>query len=483
MSLSINTNTTAIDVANDLNITSDSLSTSIQRLSTGLRINSAADDPAGLVISQEFQAQIAGVSQAIQNNQNAVNYMKTADGALSEVNSLLTEARSLAVAASNSGAMTSSEIQADQDQLNSIVQSISYIASSTNFAGKNLLDGSAGVDAAVTNGSLFSSMSFSGTFDGVALTTASAVTVDVTQVSSQAVVNGTQTYASTSSLVTAGSFSINGTNFTTTSTDTVQSVINEINAAKGQTGVEAVWDSGSVELESVNYGSSGKVNLSDATGGILLSAAGAATSVGTDAVAQVVVDTNGTAAGGLATVTFTGGQNGLDAFTLSDNAGNKITLTQAGNSLGTDVAGDLSIGSAVFQVGANAGETVSLSLGNFSASQLGTGAVTGLNLSNIDLTSSSDAQNAITVIDAAINQVSTSRGSIGAFEEDVLQPNISTLGVANENLSATESSIEDTDIASEMTTYSQLSILQQSGIAMLAQANSSAQNVLTLLKG
>jgi len=124
-----------------------------------------------------------------------------------------------------------------------------------------------------------------------------------------------------------------------------------------------------------------------------------------------------------------------------------------------------------------------MSLGNFDPSQLGNGVVSGLNLSNIDLASAADAQNAMQVIDAAIEQVSTSRGAIGAFQADVLQPNIDTLGVAQENLTATESSIEDTDIASEMTNYSQLQVLQQSGIAMLAQANAAPQNVLTLLKG
>lgn len=483
MSLSINTNVAAMDVCRDLGITSDAYSKSIERLSTGLRINSAADDPAGLVISQEFQAQIAGVTQAIQNNQDAVNYVKTADGALSEVNTLLTEARSLAVAASNSGTLTADEVQADQDQLNSIIQSISYIAQTTDFGGKKLLDGSAGVSAAVTDGALFQAMSFSGSFDGIALSTAATVTVNITQAATQAVIAGTQTYAATTSLVTAGTFSINGTTFTTAATDTVGSVINEINAAQSQTGVQAVWNTNSIELESVSYGQSGVVNLSDATGGILLSAAGIATTAGLNAEAQVSVDTNGNGAGGVETVNFTGGVNGLDAFTLSDNSGNTITLTQAGNVLGSNAAGVLTIGSATFQVGANVGETVNMSIPNFNASQLGNGVVPGLNLSNISVTSAADSQNAMQVIDAAINQVSTARGAIGAFQADILQPNIDTLGVAQENLSATESTIEDTNIASEMTNYSQLQILQQSGIAMLAQANAMPSNVLTLLKG
>ena len=123
-----------------------------------------------------------------------------------------------------------------------------------------------------------------------------------------------------------------------------------------------------------------------------------------------------------------------------------------------------------------------MSLGNFAANQLGIGAVTGLNLSNLDLTSAAGATSAITVIDAAINQVSTDRGSIGNFQTNVLQSNINSLNAAQQNLSATESSIADTDIAAEMTNFTKLQILQQSGMAVLSQANSQPQAVLSLLK-
>jgi flagellin len=483
MSLSINTNLSALQAEYYLNQTDNQYSQSIQRLSSGLKINSAADDPSGLILSENLKAQIASISQATTNDQTAVNYAKTADSALGEVNSLLSSARSLAVAAGNSSTLTSSQLEADQTQLNSIVSSIAQIASTTNYAGKNLLDGSAGVNAQVTNGADFQGMSFSGSFDSVALTTASAVTVDITQAATQAEVKGSQSYAGTTSLVTAGTFSINGTNFTTTSTETVGDMIAAINGQTATTGVTAAWDSTTdgVDLTASNYGSAGAVNLTDSTGGILLSSAGISTSVGKDIEATVSVNLTGKASG-VESVNFTGGKVGMNAFTLADNAGNTITVTSSGNATGTVVAGYIGVGSTSFQIGSNAGDTASLSLGNFNPADLGTGVVSGLNMSNLDITSASGATNALKVIDAAISQVSTSRGQIGSFETNTIDPYESYLGVASQNLSATESDVTDTDVASEMTTYSSLQVLQESGISMLGQANSSAQMILKLIE-
>ena len=120
MSFSINTNLAANTALNNVTTTQNQLNKSITELSTGLQINSAADNPAGLIISQRFQAQIGGLNQAITNSQDAVNYAKTADGGLSQISNLLDTARSLAVAASNNATLTSSALQADQSQLTSI---------------------------------------------------------------------------------------------------------------------------------------------------------------------------------------------------------------------------------------------------------------------------------------------------------------------------------------------------------------------------
>ncbi|RYG66493.1 flagellin, partial [bacterium] len=169
MSFRINTNIAAQGALRNVNNSGDMLNKSINRLSTGLRINSAADDPAGLIASESFRSQISSIDQAVSNNQNAINYTKTAEGALSEVNSLLNDARTLAVASANSGVLTAEQTKANQDQLSSIVSSITRISQQTQFGSKKLLDGSAGINANVTDATKLSSLSINGTVGGAAV--------------------------------------------------------------------------------------------------------------------------------------------------------------------------------------------------------------------------------------------------------------------------------------------------------------------------
>jgi flagellin len=455
---------------------------SITKLSTGLRINSAADDPAGLIISENFRAQISGIDQAIRNNQDAVNFAKTAEGSLDEVSRLLRDARSLAVAAGNTGTLSSTQIQANQSQLNSIISSISRIAEQTQFGTKKLLDGSAGVQASVTSSANIGNMYFGGSFNNAAIVTNSLVTVTVSTAATRASLTGSVTFASATTTVSAGTFSINGRSFTTSAAMTAQDVVNMINNASGTTGVSADFAAGAgITLNATRFGSVGNFSLSDANG--VINAAGTASATGTDALANVVIDANGSTAGGLATVTFTGGRNGNHGLMLTDQAGNSIVLTETGNATtAAFTAGNLSVGTSNFQVGANAGQTANLSLGNFAASELGKNIVSGKNMSNLDITTATGATDALAVIDSAISEIARARGEIGSFQRNIIDSNIRALGVARENLSATESSIRDTDIAQEMTNFTKIQILQQAGLAVLAQANSMPQMVLSLLQ-
>jgi flagellin len=478
MSFRINTNTTAMNALSNLNNSADSLNQSIQRLSTGLKINSASDNPAGLIVSEGYKAQLTGMNQAIQNSQDAMNYTKTAEGALSEVNNLLNDARGLAVAAGNTGTLSSSAVQANQSQLQSIVGSITRIAQTTSFGTKKLLDGSSGVNAAVTDGAKVASINIGGQVGtSTAVTSNGSVAITVTQAATQAVVASKSFGADdTVAVGTAGGFTLNGVSFTAAATDTVAQTAAKINAASSQTGVIAVTNNtGTITLQSVAYGSQARIDLTDSSG-VLKAAAGYTTNSGVAAEAQVSVS-------GGATALFTGSQGAADGLTLSDASGNSIRLNQAGNATSVTNAtiGQVVVGNAQFQIGGNAGQTTSLSLGNFAASNLGSGAVTGLNLSNLDLTTASGATNALQVIDAAISQVATSRGNIGSFQTNVLQANITSLTSAQQNLSATESSIADTDIAAEMTNFTKQQILQSAGLSVLAQANQAPQSVLKLL--
>lgn len=469
----INTNTTALNALYNVNNTGGQLSQSIQRLSTGLKINSAADNPSGLIIANEFQSQLGGIQQALSNSQDALNYSKTADGAMGQITGLLNSAYSLAVAASNSGTLSSQQVQADNSQLQSIMNSVTTIAKNTQYGQKHLLDGSAGVTASVTNSTDISSISVGGTFNGAALSTNSAVTMTVTTAATQAIATLSASFATAGTSVGADQFTLNGQTFTTNANSTVQDVLNQINNASAQTGVVATYSTGGpIVLNTVKYGSNSSVNFADSGGKLN---AGASNATGTNAVAQVTI--NGS------TVTFNGGQNGADGLTLSDTAGNQVVLSETGNSttIHNVNVGQVSVGTSQFQIGANFGQTTNLSLGNFQASALGGGAVAGSNLSNIDLSTASDAGTAMQVIQAALTQVSNAQGSLGSFEADVLNPNMAQLNVAQQNLTASLSNVQDTNVAQEMTNFTRLQILQQAGVSVLAQANSMPQSVLKLL--
>lgn len=489
MSLRINTNIAAMTALRNLNATQQSVQGSIERLSSGLRINSAADDPAGLIISEGMRAQISGLDQAMSNSQDAINMTKTAEGALQEVQKLLSDMRSLAVASANTAVVDANTLQANQTQIQSSIASINRIAQETQFGTKKLLDGTAGVLANITNAADASSIYMGGTFAGETVTTG-PVTIDQVTAGTRASVALSNTFASSSSIVTtAGSFVINGYSFSTNGTETVQSLVDRINASAATTGVTAniVPNGGnvSVSLSQNNYGSKFSINYFDPSG--ILNSASSASSTGVDAVFNVSATTiapNGTTH--TSTTLFTGGRGASDSgLKLTDTYGNTLMLTENGNSTATSPTqvGTVTVGNMRFQIGAFADQNVSFSLPTVFADQLGTGAVPTQSIATIDLTTQQGADNAMRIIDDAITQVAQLRGQLGSFQKNFLESNSRSLNIAAENLTSSESDIRDADMAQEMTQYTKEQILQQSGVSVLAQANQQPQSILTLLKG
>lgn len=464
MSFRINTNVGALNAVRNLGMTGTELGKATNRLSTGLRINTGADDPSGLIASESYRAQIGGLTQALSNNQNAMNYAKTAEGGLDEVNRLLRDARALTVANGNS-TLDSTQKQANQTQLNNIMASIDRIANNTQFGSQKLLDGSTGTQTSVIDSTNIASASIGGQIGTGAVNQNDSIDVQVTTAATKASITGTATATAATDLVGAGSFSVNGVSFTASATTTQQDVVDQLNQKASDTGVTATITGGAIVLSSINFGSDAKIDLVD-SGAVLNSGASASSAAGVDAVATVSY-TDGTN-------TFTGSFNKGKGLELKDDKGNSITLTSTGNSVATHTNSVRVIaGSASFQIGANGGQTASLSLGNFNSSSLG--------LSGLDI-NTNDVSSALTKIDSAIGSVAKSRGEIGSFMKNTLESNVRSLGVARENLAATESSIREIDVAEEMTNYSKLQILQQTGVAMLAQANSAPQAVLSLLR-
>ncbi len=474
----INTNLGALNALRNVANAGLEFSKSVTRLSTGLRIVTGADDPAGLIISENLRSQIGGLDAALQNNQDAINYAKTAEGALEEVSRLLNDARKLAVASGNTGVLDAAAIQANQNQIQSILSSINRIAEQTQFGNKKLLDGSAGITSTVTDAANFGAINIGGTFNGHTVNTSGTVTVQVTQAAQRASITGSVDLSASGldSIIGAGTFVVNGYTFTTDGTGTLQELISEFNAQSDVTGVTFGFNGTNVTMVSTGYGSNETISFTDTAGE--LNTAGNATDSGQDALATVTVTTTS----GAESVTFTGGRNGDSGLRLTDNYGNSILLTEQGNAVAAAAAvGRIDAGSASFQIGANAGQVVSLSLSNVMSSQLGRSVIAGENLSTIDITTAQGVDDALKIIDSAIAEVSTMRGDVGNFQRNVLQSNIRSLGVARENLIATESSIRDADMAGEITNFTKLQILQQAGLAVLAQANASPQAVLSLL--
>ncbi len=482
MNLSINTNIAALTTMRQIGITEGNMQTSITRLSTGLRINSAMDDPAGMVISEGLRSQISAINQAVRNSQDAINMSKTAEGAMQEVASLLQSLNSLAVGSANTAVIDSNQLQANQTQVRSILTSINRIAEQTTWGTKKLLNGASGSLTNITNTNLVNSMFVGSNFNGQTVRSGPinmTRTVAATQTTTGPLAT---TFASAVTAVNQGVFAINGTTFQTDPGETVASLVTKINSQAGNTNVQATYASGSgVTLTSSKFG---KIPISyTETSNILNGGVPANPAVGVDAVYNVTLNVEPNPA--TASEVFTGSTTpGDDGLTLTSPSGNRMVVTPAGNATtGATTIGALSVGTMRFQTGGDANQYSSLSLPSVFAKDLGLTAVPGQTLASLDVTNQTGATNAIKIINDAIQQIAVARGGIGSFQANNLQSNVRSLTIASENLTASDSQIRDADMAVEMTNYTKQQVLRQSGLSILAQANQQPQSILQLLKG
>ncbi|MDR3707241.1 MAG: flagellin [Capsulimonadaceae bacterium] len=491
MSTRINTNTTAVMASRNLNVNSDHESTDIQRLSTGLRINSAADDAAGLVISQNMNAQLVGLTQATSNTNDAINEVKTAENALGEVQSLLMTMRQLAVNASNQGVNDSTDVSADQEEINSAIKSINRISDTTQFGTKKLLDGSATSSVTTTTGSA----SVGGA--GVVLASqgrwnsGNAFDYNKITVNASTSAMGTVGGVKADSLL-SGKITINGTSYDLGATGIDLATVNTKIQASGYV---ATVQKGQLVLTS---GQTGALNSSQTIDTSLLKAGGkdvgnATVTQGTDA-SLTLDDGKGHVLKSASTITNGDGTNSY-VFTngavvnATDKAGvltgASITGKAGASTRGTDLQ---------FQIGANQGQTTSVSIQSTAADQIGlnAGTYTDANgnkqvvatdsISDINVTTFKGAQDSVAVIDKAISDISTIRANLGAFQTNILQSNSNSLNVASQNLSSSKSTITDADLASTVVQYTKDSILVQSATSALSYANQQPQAVLKLLQ-
>ncbi len=379
MPQTINTNIASLNAQRNLNSSQSVLNTSLQRLSSGLRINSAKDDAAGLAISERMTAQIRGLNQAGRNASDGISLAQTAEGALTEVTNMLQRIRELAVQSRNATNSTNDRAALDTEaqQLRS---EINRIASQTQFNGVNLLDGS------------FANQAFQvGANAGQTITVSDIVNANDTALGTYSAASVTGAAATAFTAITAGDLTINTVSvgavaLDTSATERAAGIRDAINSVADQTGVYARNDTATT------------VTLVSTTGNIAVAFAGTSATTGT---------------------------TGLTAATTT--------------------------------------------------------ATTTTGFGTLDVSTTAGADTAITQMDAALDAVNTARATLGAIHSR-FESVVASIQTTSENLSSARSRIQDADFAMETAALTRAQVLQQAGVAMLAQANAVPQNVLALLR-
>ncbi len=474
----INTNIAAFGARRNLAISQHDLSTSLERLSSGLKINRGADNPAGLIVSERLRAEIAAVGQAIDNSSRAINVIATTEGALNEVSALLIDINGLVVEAASTGAFSDAEMEANQLQIDSAIDSIARIANTTTFAGRKLLNGELDyVTSGVVTTELKDVNVQAAKFGRAAYV---PVTVDVSQSALQA-----QLAFSGPGLNSAVTINLSGPDGIITlsfpASASTSEMVESINNQVDSTGVTAVASgtggSAGMRFQSVEYGSDAFVSVTK------LGASGAFEVMDTDGV----VNTRDEGVDALATI------NG--AATIAN--GLKLKLSTVMLKVEMNLAEDfgqgttefaITEGGALFQLGPQVTTNLQENIGvkAMHPEMLGNALVGYLNQiksgQSYSLRSGNFKQ-ASDILDEVSTQVSVLRGRLGSFERNTLRTNINQLQITVENLTSSESVIRDTDFAAETSELTRAQILVQAGTNILAIANAQSQNVLTLLGG
>ncbi len=590
----INTNVPSLRGLRNLQRSNQLLETSLERLSTGLRINSGKDNPAGLIASEKLRSQISAIEQSIQNSNRANNVIATADAALGEISSLLNQVRSLIQEGLNQGALSREEIEANQLQIDNALSAINRIAANTTFAGEKLIDGS---KAFITQMSSSDSSKLSDYQINQALFGSSS-SIEITAQVNQTAQRGELIYTG-GELSSAATIEVSGKDGSQVlflgASSSVTDISNAINSVSDVTGVEAVHtagatlsmtgsnndinisdirpegSAGTISIELVDPGSNNaalavsttttgddvKITVSlatDASGNITSTAAdvidalntnsatknlvhATAAEDGSDGVVTAVAETDLTGTDGQAlrirsldygstafvdinvlSGSFQTVAAGSDTAAYRDE-GRDIEVTINGQEADTsglkasirtalldvmvefdtsaneeDTTATITVtgGGALFQIGqeVSASGQIGIGIEAVNTARLGGSSgklyelASGGGKSLLDALDSNSVQGSdlVQIVEDAINRVATLRGRLGAIQKNVIESNINSLGVALENVTEARSAIIDTDFAVETANMTRAQILQQAGISVLAIANQSPSNVLSLLR-
>lgn len=508
----INTNVNSMISQRVLGQQNQSLNNTLQKLSTGLRINSGKDDPSGLIASENLRSEKTSINAAIDNAERADNMLSVAEGGLKEVNSQLLELQSLVTSSANDAGLSEEEKEANQQEVDAILNSIDRIANTTNFQGQKLLNGnfdfetqnqsgavdSLNINRAATNGETLdvqASVTASAQRGGLFLSTGGALDL------SGGNTNGSVTF----DVEVAGAKG--SKEFSFTSGTTQSEIADAINGFTAETGVSAATSGTGLRLDSTGFGSDEFVSVDVNDAADINAGSGVFQLSATDTTAATGSGT------GFASVTNAIKDSGQDIGAIingqkadsdgrvvnvnTDNIDAEVTVGSGGSAFGAQSTGsgklfDVTGGGAKFNIGGevNSRNSVEVTTGNVQSRNLGSTDVDGEAKALDDLGAGGDlnvvdgdmsaAQN---VVDNAIKEVSQLRGRLGSLQKNTIQPTVNNLNVALENTAAAESNIRDTDFAKATSELTRSQILRSSAQNSLSIANSQPRNALSLLQG
>lgn len=449
----INHNISALNTYRNLTSVNNALQKSLERLSSGLRINRAADDAAGLAISEKMRGQIRGLAQAIRNAQDGISLIQTAEGALNETHAILQRMRELAVQAA-SDTNTQSDRQEIQKEITQLISELNRIASTTEFNTKKLLNGSISTIVGISsNGAdVISAKALSSDLvDGNYTLTVANSSNTITVLQAAAGIDAASDISAIGAGALLGEYTIVVSHYDGTNKSATVEAFDRYGRSIGKTTADPTQaitigtgdNTITIAANAITGTGTAKVRI-EKTADFTIK-------YGTATIADVkaVTTQNGVVQVGGFELTFDGGMT---------NASSTLTITNR---------------ALTFHIGANENQNIRVSVEEMSASKLG--------VSNIDVTTQTGANNGIIYINEAIEKVSAERAKLGAVQNR-LEHTINNLGVAKENLTAAESRIRDLDMAEEMMTFTRNQIISQAATAMLAQANQVPAIVLQLLR-
>ena len=495
MPATINSNISSLTAQRNLTKSQSSLATSMQRLSSGLRINSAKDDAAGMAISDRMTSQIRGLNQAARNANDGISLAQTAEGAMGAAGDILQRVRELAVQSANAS-NSAGDRQALQQEVGQLVAELDRIAQNTEFNGQKVLDGTFGtaqfqVGANANQTIVAATANLRTSVYGNnqnAATNGAGVAAQATQATAAATTNG----------VTAGTLSVSGYigtgSIAIAVSATAKATADQINAVSASTGVTAsartevrlggTFATGAYSLSLLGDNATAvtaSFTITSASGTDRLSAAVAAIN---DQSAKTGITATLDTAGSSVILTNSTGNNIVVGKTLGQAAAVTVGKYDASSTL---VGAAVSLASAATAEFVNSGGYIVLDSQKSFATDVTTSnqftdaGSTLQTVANLDVTTFTNATNALKTVDSALAFISSERAKLGALQSR-FETATASLHVTSENLAASRSRIQDADFAAETANLSRAQILQQAGTAMVAQANQVPQTVLQLLK-